>query len=113
MTLFDSDSPRRDEGTAGRGFAIGGSLNSAVFLIGLGIGFSGSESDVMHVIQVLMMWTAVGISIVQLAYMVPLYLHYRKKGATETAKGLVIAAAVTALLNGGCWVIVMANFYKL
>jgi len=82
-----------------------------VFLIGFGLGFGRFEdSDVMHVISVLMTWMAIGISVVQLAYMIPLYRHFRKIAATETAKGLVIVAAITALLNGGCWVVVMANF---
>jgi ABC-type glycerol-3-phosphate transport system permease component len=96
-----------------RGFVIGGGLNLVVFGIALGIGFADFESDVVHVVQVLFNWVAIGIWVAQLAYMVPLYLHFRKIGATETAKGLAIVAAITALLNGGCWVVVMANFNKL
>ena len=44
-----------------------------------------------------------GIGIIQLIYVIPLYFSFRKKGKTETAKGLVIAASITALLNATCW----------
>jgi hypothetical protein len=44
-----------------------------------------------------------GIGVVQLAYIVPLYMHLKKNGQINTAKGLIIAASITVLLNVGCW----------
>ena len=44
-----------------------------------------------------------GIGLVQLAYVVPVCLHYRKQGKSNTVKGLIIAASITALLNASCW----------
>jgi hypothetical protein len=44
-----------------------------------------------------------GIGVVQLAYVIPLYLRFEEKGETNVMKGLIIAASVTALLNVGCW----------
>ena len=44
-----------------------------------------------------------GIGVVQLAYVIPLCMHLRKSGQTDTVKGLIIAASITALLNVGCW----------
>jgi len=43
-------------------------------------------------------------------------LSYRRKGETETAKGLIIQAAIVAFLNAACWGIVIvglsnANFH--
>jgi hypothetical protein len=44
-----------------------------------------------------------GIGVVQAAWIVPLWIHYRRARETETAKGLLIAASIVFLLNAGCW----------
>jgi hypothetical protein len=44
-----------------------------------------------------------GMGLVQLAYVIPLCFHFKRKGQTNVMKGLIIAASVTALLNVGCW----------
>ena len=44
-----------------------------------------------------------GVGLVQLLYVVPLCLHFKKKGQPKVMKGLIIAASITALLNVGCW----------
>jgi hypothetical protein len=44
-----------------------------------------------------------GIGVLQLAYVIPLCLHFKKEGETNVIKGLIIAASITALLNVGCW----------
>jgi len=44
-----------------------------------------------------------GVGLVQLAYVVPLCLHYKKLGQRNVVKGLIIAASITALLNASCW----------
>jgi len=50
-----------------------------------------------------------GIGIVQLIYVLPFYFSFKKQGKTDTAKGLVIAASMTALLNAACWGAVLGN----
>jgi hypothetical protein len=47
-----------------------------------------------------------GIGIVQAAWIVPLWLYYRRAGEMETVKGLLITAGVIFLLNAGCWGVV-------
>ena len=44
-----------------------------------------------------------GIGVVQAAWIIPMVIAFRKSGRTETAKGVIIAACVTFLLNAGCW----------
>jgi hypothetical protein len=39
----------------------------------------------------------------QLIWLVPVWIAYRKKGQTESAKGVILAAAITFLLNSACW----------
>jgi len=38
----------------------------------------------------------------QLAYMVPAILICRRRGSTETAKGMIIGASITFLLSAAC-----------
>jgi ABC-type glycerol-3-phosphate transport system permease component len=38
----------------------------------------------------------------QLVYMIPAILIFRRRGATETAKGLIVGASITFLLNATC-----------
>ena len=44
-----------------------------------------------------------GVGIVQAAWIVPVWRHYRRIGETETAKGVLIMASIVFLLNAGCW----------
>jgi hypothetical protein len=39
----------------------------------------------------------------QLIWLVPLWIWFRRKGETESAKGVILAAAITFLLNSACW----------
>jgi hypothetical protein len=39
----------------------------------------------------------------QLIWLVPLWIVYRRKRETESAKGVVVAASITFLLNSACW----------
>lgn len=50
-----------------------------------------------------------GIGIIQLVYVLPFYFSFKKQGKTNTAKGLVIAASITALLNATCWGFILGN----
>jgi hypothetical protein len=36
-------------------------------------------------------------------------LSFRKSGKSETAKGILIAATITFLLNAGCWGLVATS----
>ena len=42
--------------------------------------------------------------IVQLAWIIPLWNSYRKKGKTEDAKGVVVAAVITFVLMHRAWI---------
>lgn len=43
-----------------------------------------------------------GLGLVQLIYVSPLYIKFKRNNQADTAKGMIIAASVTALLNAGC-----------
>jgi hypothetical protein len=44
-----------------------------------------------------------GLGLVQLIYVSPLYMSLKRNSEADTAKGMLIAASLTALLNAGCW----------
>ena len=46
-----------------------------------------------------------GLGIVQLIYVIPAIIVLRRRGEFALLKGLIIGAVVTALLNGGCWLL--------
>jgi len=79
-------------GTVGRGVGIG-----ALLTLG-GIVASG-------VLMVVYIGFAMlfGIGLAQLMWIIPAYLRYKKRGETETAKGILIAAGLVFLLNASCW----------
>jgi hypothetical protein len=49
------------------------------------------------------------IGLIQAAWIVPMVLSFRKSGKSETAKGILIAATITFLLNAGCWGLVATS----
>ncbi len=86
-------------GSVGKGVLIG-------LAIALGVGIAGAALVI----------PALGIGLFQLIWVIPMVRSYRKKGETETAKGLVIQAAIVGFLNAACWGVVIislstANFH--
>ena len=50
-----------------------------------------------------------GVGVIQLIYVLPLYFSFKKHDKTETGKGLIIAASITAFLNATCWGMFMGH----
>jgi hypothetical protein len=79
-------------GSIGRGFGITAAITiGAVIFGGMTIGV-GIGAIIL-----------LGIGLVQLAWILPLFFSYRRKGETETAYGVLLAAGITFLLNASCW----------
>jgi hypothetical protein len=84
---------RDEKGSIAAGIAICWLLNIAQ----LGVGWLLLVADVRMLPAYYVMVGAIGL--VQVAYVVPLWRLLRRKGKPRTAKGLLLAAALTALLN--------------
>ena len=82
--------PPLNEGHLVKGFAIAGAIN---------IGAALASYLTVGVGAVIVF----GIGAVQALWIGPLYAVYRSKRETETAKGILLAAGITFLLNAGCW----------
>lgn len=58
----------------------------------------------------LLIWSFFGcLGITQLIYVIPAIFILRRRRKFTLVKGVIIGAVVTALLNGGCWLIVYSG----
>ena len=80
------------------------------FWKGLGLGF------LLHLFQILALSQSFLLTVwglTQVAYMIPAAIYFKRRGEPDTVKGLMVAAAVSFLLNAACWglfMFTMGNF---
>jgi hypothetical protein len=86
------------EGSLGRGIGMG-----ALFTLA---GVVGSGILMAAIIGFVLLF---GIGVCQAIWMVPAYLHYKRRGETETAKGILIVAGIVFMLNATCWGVLMTS----
>jgi hypothetical protein len=85
----------RSPGSLSAGLFLCWGLNIAEIAIGFLLLNQGSLTGTLALVG--------GIGGVEWLYVVPLYILFNNQEKTNTAKGLIIAAGITALLNGLCW----------
>lgn len=102
VTIFDSgaESKTHNEGHVTLGFALGVILN--LLQVGL-VAVLNDQFSSDSISEPILLVGLGAAGIVQLFYIIPLYTYFRRKGKTETAKGLLIAASLVILVNGLCW----------
>jgi hypothetical protein len=54
------------------------------------------------------LFSLLGIGISQLVYVIPIAIQLNRRQQWGTMKGLIIGAVLTALLNGGCFLIIFS-----
>jgi len=62
-------------------------------------------------LNILLFYAFIAIGFTQLIYVVPLCIWLRSKGRFDTLKGAIIAALVTLLLNGACFLLFLGSPY--
>lgn len=90
-----------DRGHIVYGLTLCWGLNLLEVFIGfftLSMGFGGEGTGIVAVYGLVG-----GIGLFQLLYVLPIYFVLRKENRTDTIKGVIIAASITALLNATCW----------
>jgi heme/copper-type cytochrome/quinol oxidase subunit 4 len=65
----------------------------------------GSFSASLYAPLISIVFVAPFIGLTQLVYIVPLCIYLQRKGKWNWMKGIIIGACITALLNGGCWLL--------
>jgi hypothetical protein len=83
----------QDRGSVAAGMAICWLLNVAQ----LGVGWLLLVADVRMLPAYYVLVAAIGL--VQVGYVVPIWRLLRRKGKPRTAKGMLLAAVITALIN--------------
>ncbi|HEV7553722.1 MAG TPA: hypothetical protein VGP65_18715 [Candidatus Angelobacter sp.] len=94
----------QDQGSIAAGMAICWLLNIAEF----GVGWLLLVADVRMLPAYYVLIGAIGL--VQVGYVIPIWRLLRRKGKLQTARGMLIAATITALFNA---VIALTIFRKL
>jgi heme/copper-type cytochrome/quinol oxidase subunit 4 len=86
-----------DRGSVGGGFGLGVVLNvlqGIIFWIVMGVAHGQLDALVIGL---------GGWGLIQLVYIIPIYIYLRRSKSPDTAKGLIIAASLVLLMNVGCW----------
>ena len=58
--------------------------------------------------RIAVFWS-IGISITQLLYVIPVIIWLNIRRQFALTKGVIIGAVITALLNGGCWLLLYSG----
>jgi len=58
-------------------------------------------------------FTVIFFGVSQVVYMIPAILYFRRQGEPETAKGLIIGASVSFLLNATCTALVFSSLSQM
>ena len=80
-------------------------LHLAASILGIIVGSISSGGIGSYTANFLTVWF-IGIGIAQLIYVVPAIIVLRRRRHFAVLKGLIIGATITALLNGGCWLLI-------
>ena len=80
-------------------------LHLAAIILGFIIGSISIGGIGSYIASFLTVWF-IGIGIAQLIYVVPAIIFLRRRRHFAVVKGLIIGATITALLNGGCWLLI-------
>jgi hypothetical protein len=59
---------------------------------------------------VVWIYAAYGFFLIQLLYVIPITLWLRRRQRIGMMKGVIIGAVITALLNGGCFLLFSRGF---
>jgi hypothetical protein len=120
MTTPEYTPPDAGDGTGpdaagdfGRGFvaALGANVLFGGIVPGL---LAAVASGALEFLAALAMFVAFGIGLTQALWLVPMVLRARQSGQHARAKGMLLVAAITLLLNGGCFGVLLTadwNFH--
>lgn len=77
------------------------------------VGFIANVIPLPPSINDLLLYALLGISLSQLVYVIPVIFWAKRRQKFALMKGVIIGAVITALLNGGCWLLLVLAFGKI
>jgi hypothetical protein len=90
--------------------------NSVAIGVGLGVLLHSCQIVIVPLLSVvipeLFVFALMAWSLTQFLYLVPAIVIARRAGRNETAKGLILVAAIGILLNGACDALLFGSFGK-
>lgn len=73
------------------------------FLIATGLNLLALVIGIVTIMAGIGMIIVGGFGVVQLFWLVPFYVKYKKQGKMNTAKGILLGAGLSFLLSATCW----------
>jgi hypothetical protein len=78
-------------------------VHMLVFTIFISIGYSIPTGNMRNTLLTIVGYFYLGLFITQLIYIIPLYLFFKRRSYRYIATGIIVGAVITALVNGGCY----------
>ncbi len=83
-------------------------INAVIFCIGLFVAsytYGAYQNSYYSWLFPIAVFSIMGISITQLIYVIPVIIWLKRRQQIVLMKGVIVGAVITALLNGGCYLI--------
>jgi heme/copper-type cytochrome/quinol oxidase subunit 4 len=92
MSHVEKTEEPHGKGSFWLGVAIAGGVNVAALAIGVATIFIGVGVIVL-----------MGFAVLQVLWLMPFFLKYKRKGESNTCKGMLLAGGITVLLSATCF----------
>lgn len=90
--------------------AIGATASGILSSVAAGLPSGSLLSGILQNLMAILLFAFLGIGLTQAIYAVPAIVVLRRRQQWGLMKGVIIGAVITALLNGGCWLLFASNF---
>jgi hypothetical protein len=67
-------------------------------------------SGIFQNLMAILLYAFLGIGLAQAIYVVPVIVVLSRRQKWGLMKGVIVGAVITALLNGGCWLLFVSTF---
>ncbi|MEO0538246.1 MAG: hypothetical protein AAF215_30845 [Cyanobacteria bacterium P01_A01_bin.123] len=85
-------------------------LTAAAALFSILPGGSDAFSGILGSFPIVGFAAFFGVGVFQLLYVVPLIIYLIRKRNFALMKGVIVGAVLTALVNGGCWIMLFGGY---
>jgi hypothetical protein len=90
--------------------AIGAIASGILSSVAAGLPSGSLLSGILQNLMAGLLFAFLGIGLAQAIYVVPAIVVLRRRQRWGLMKGVIVGAVITALLNGGCWLMFASTF---
>ncbi len=89
---------------------IGAIASGILSSVAAGLPSGSLLSGILQNLMAGLLFAFLGIGLAQAIYVVPVIVLLRRRQRWGLMKGVIVGAVITALLNGGCWLLIGSAF---